>query len=171
LLRGWWLVTLLLAALGLVMGGAHLLELPVRMQYDPALYMQVTSTLYRYYGLVGGPIQVLAFLSAAVLAWMVRARLSFRSTLVGTLCIALSLLLWFLLVQPVNTAWAEALRSNPADAVQAYAQLRNRWEYGHLAAFVVWVAGFILLLRGLLQEVAGAASAGLTLRSTGRGEG
>jgi hypothetical protein len=159
LLRFWWLVTLVLAALGLVMGGAHLLELPVRLRYEPALYMQVTSTLYRYYGLVGGPIQILALLSAAVLVWLVRARAAFRSTLVGTLCIALSLLLWFLLVQPVNDAWGDALRSSPAEAVHAYARLRSRWEYGHLAAFIAWFAGFILLVRGVLREVERAPSA------------
>jgi hypothetical protein len=136
------------------MGGAHLLELPVRMKYEPLFYMQVTRTLYRYYGLVGGPIQILALLSCAVLVWLVRARSAFRSTLMGTLCIALSLVLWFLLVQPVNIAWADALRSSPAEAVQAYAQLRSRWEYGHLAAFAAWLAGFILLVRGVLQEVA-----------------
>lgn len=153
-MRFWWFVTLFLAALGLVMGGAHLLELPVRMQYEPMLYMQVTSTLYRYYGLIGGPIQVLALFSATVLVYVVRGRSAFRSTIAGTLCIALSLLLWFLLVQPVNVIWAEALRASPADAVQAYAQLRSRWEYGHLSAFGAWVVGFILLLRGLFQEVA-----------------
>jgi hypothetical protein len=140
------------------MGGAHLLELPVRLQYEPALYMQVTSTLYRYFGLVGGPIQILAFLSAALLVWLVRARSAFRSTLGGAICIALSLLLWLLLVQPVNIAWADALRSSPAEAVQAYAQLRSRWEYGHLSAFIAWLAGFILLVRGVLQEVGGAPS-------------
>jgi hypothetical protein len=156
LLRFWWFVTLLLAALGLVMGGAHLLELPVRMQYEPALYMEVTKTLYRYYGLVGGPIQLLALLSAALLVWLVRARSAFRSTFMGALCIALSLLLWFLLVQPVNAAWADALRSSPADAVRAYAELRSRWEYGHLSAFVAWLVGFILLVRGVLQEVSAA---------------
>ena len=160
MLRFWWLITLLLTALGLVMGGAHLLELPVRLQYEPAFYMQVTSTLYRYYGLVGGPIQILAILSAGVLVWLVRARPAFRWTLVGTLCLALSLLLWLLLVQPVNVAWADALRSSSAEAVQAYAQLRDRWEYGHLSAFIAWLAGFILLVRGVLQEIGGGRSMG-----------
>jgi hypothetical protein len=158
MLRFWWLVTLLLAALGLVMGGAHLLELPVKMLYEPALYMRVTSTLYRYYGLVGGPVQVLAFLTAAGLAWRVRGRPAFRATLAGALGLALSLLLWYLLVQPVNAAWADALRAGPAEAVRAYARLRSRWEYGHLAAFVAWVAGFVLLLRGALRG-AGAPDA------------
>ena len=39
-----------------------MLELPVRARYDPQFYMLVTSTLYRYFGLVGGPLQVLALL-------------------------------------------------------------------------------------------------------------
>ncbi len=148
----YWLVTLLLTALGLVMGGAHLLELPVRMNYEPLFYMQVTSTLYRYFGLVGGPLQIVAFFLSVVLTWRVRNRSAYRSTLAGTLCLALSLLLWFMLVQPVNAAWFEALRSTPGDAVQAYAQLRSRWEYGHVAAFIAWLGGFALLLNGLVRE-------------------
>jgi hypothetical protein len=157
-LRSSWFAALLLTALGLVMGGAHLLELPVRIQYEPPFYMQVTSTLYRYYGLVGGPLQVLALLLCAVLTWRVRTRSTFRSTLAGTLCLALSLLLWALLVQPVNAAWLEAVRSGPTDAVQAYAQLRSRWEYGHVAAFAAWLSGFSLLLHGVVREAAGASS-------------
>lgn len=152
MLRIWWLVTLLLAALGLVMGGAHVLELPVRMQYEPSFYMQVTSTLYRYFGLVGGPVQVLAFVASVVLIWLLRGHEAFRSTLAGATCLALSLVLWYLLVQSVNASWAEALRANPAEAVQAYAQLRSRWEYGHVTAFGAWLVGFTLLLNGLLQE-------------------
>jgi hypothetical protein len=151
-LRTWWFLTLLLAALGLIMGGAHVLELPVRMQYEPPFYLQVTRTLYGYFGLVGGPIQIFAFLASAVLSWLLRGRTAFRSTLLGAACLGLSLVLWFMLVQAVNVAWAEALQTDPADAVKAYAQLRSRWEYGHVAAFVVWLLGFTLLLNGLLRE-------------------
>ncbi|MCE8032207.1 DUF1772 domain-containing protein [Billgrantia tianxiuensis] len=150
--RVWWHFTLLITALGLVMGGAHVLELPIRMQYDPEFYMRVTSTLYPYFGFVGGPIQVVAILAAGVLTWMVREHVAFRTTLAGTACLGLSLGLWFLLVQPVNAAWAEALQASPADAVQAYAQLRSRWEYGHVAAFIAWCLGFALLLNGVVRE-------------------
>src|SRR5688572_28882733 len=107
------------------MGGADLLELPVRAAYESQFYMQVTSTLYRFFGLIGGPVQVLALVFAAGLAWRVRARPSLRLTFAGTLCLALSLLSWFLLVQPVNAAWSDALRIGTSEAVQAYAQLRS----------------------------------------------
>lgn len=158
MLRMWWLVTLLLAALGLIMGGAHVLELPVRMQYEPEFYLQLTSTLYRYFGLVGGPVQLIALFAAVVLAWRVRDRVAFRSTLAGAMCLGLSLVLWFVLVQPVNAAWAEALQAGQAEAVRAYTQLRSRWEYGHVAAFAAWCLGFMLLLNGLLREAFAAAS-------------
>jgi len=156
--HAWRSTTLFLSALGLVMGGAHLLELPVRARYDAEFYMRVTSTLYRYFGLVGGPIQLLALLVAIGLVWRTRGTPSFRATLAGTLCLALSLLLWLLLVQPVNAAWAEALRTGPGAAVQAYAQLRSRWEGGHVAAFAAWLLGFVLLLFGTSREATGTSS-------------
>jgi hypothetical protein len=139
------------------MGGAHLLELPVRAQYEPEFYMRVTSTLYRFFGLVGGPLQVLALLFSIGLVWLTRGRVAFSSTLAGSVCFALSILLWALLVQPVNAAWAEALRAGPGEAVQAYAQLGSRWEAGHVAAFAAWLIGFSLLLRGILREVASSS--------------
>jgi hypothetical protein len=154
LLRIWWFVTLLLAALGLTMGAAHLLELPVRMRYDPQIYTRVTSTSYRYFGLVGGPIQVLALLCSVVLAWLMRGHAGFRWTVAGAACLALSLLLWFLRVQPVNATWADALRAGPVTAVAAYARLRGRWEYGHAAAFAAWLLGFVLLLYSAVREIA-----------------
>lgn len=153
MVRTWWLITLLLAALGLVMGGAHVLELPVRSQYDAEFYMRVTSTLYRYFALVGGPLQVLALLFSVVLVWLTRERAAFTPTVAGSLCLGLSLLLWFFLVQPVNAAWFEALRTGTNEAVQAYAELRGRWEGGHVAAFAAWSIGFTLLLYGVLREV------------------
>ncbi len=140
------------------MGGAHVLELPVRARYEPEFYMRVTSTLYRYFGMIGGPLQVLAVLCSAGLAWRTRARAAFRSTLAGALCLALPILLWFLLVQPVNVAWSDALRGGFTEAVRAYAELRMRWDAGHVVAFSVWLVGFTLLLNGLLQEVSGSLS-------------
>lgn len=64
--------------------------------------MQVTRTLYGCYGLIGGPIQVLALVSCSILTWRMRHRAPYRATLAGTLCLALSLLLWALLVRPAS---------------------------------------------------------------------
>jgi hypothetical protein len=55
------------------------------MQYDPALYTAVTSTLYRWFGIVGGVVQTGAILAAAFLTYLVRGRPGFRWTLAGAL--------------------------------------------------------------------------------------
>jgi hypothetical protein len=152
LLRTWWFFTILLAALGLVMGGAHMLEHPVRTQYDPELYFRVTSTMYRYFAIVGGPIQVLAIIASAILAWLTRGRPGSGGTLAGTFFLALSLLLWSLRVQPVNDAWLEAMRSRPDSVVEAYSRLGSQWEWGHVMAFAAWLLGFGVLLHSALRR-------------------
>lgn len=109
--------TLMLASLGMSLGAAHTLELVPKMNYDPELYAQVTSTLYRYYGTVGGPIQVLALLASVILSFMTRRSHGFGLTVAGTFCLMISLGLWFVLVQSVNVEWGSALQTGPRSAV------------------------------------------------------
>ena len=160
--RAWRFVTLVLASRGSSFGAAHLLELKPRMGYDPALYTAVTSTLYRWFGPVGAPIQIGAILASGFLTYLLRGRPGFRWTLAGTFCLVLSLL-WAALVQPVNVAWAEALRGGPYVAQAEYMRLRDRWEYGHVAAFVAWFQGFCLLVRSAVEPPRGG-SPGRTVR-------
>ena len=152
MLRIWRFATLLLGALGLALGAAHVLELAPKMRYDAEMYMAVTSTLYRFFGSVGAVIQLGAIFMAFVLAFLVRHRPVFRLTLFGTLGLVLSLVLWAVLVAPVNAEWLEMMKSAPDAAPEAYLRLRPRWEYGHVAAFVAWLIGFGLLLRSVLTE-------------------
>lgn len=152
MLRIWRFTTLLLAAIGMIMGGAHVLELPPRMQYDPELYATVTRTLYFYFGLIGSVIQVGTILAAAVLSFLVRGRPTFRLTLLGTLGLVLSLALWFMFVAPVNAEWLRVIESDPTSVPAAYERLRPRWEYGHVAAFSAWFLGFCLLLLSVVKE-------------------
>jgi hypothetical protein len=123
-------LTLMLSGLGLVLGGAHVLELQPKMAYEPALYATVTSTLYRLFGSVGAVIQVGAVIVAGVLTWLVRRHPSFRLTLFGCLGLVLSLALWGMLVAPVNAERLDVLKTAPESVPAAYARLRNRWEYG-----------------------------------------
>jgi hypothetical protein len=144
--------TLLLAALGLVLGGAHALELPPKMSWDAELYTRVTSTLYPLFGSIGAAIQMGALVSATALTVAVRGRPAFRRTLLGTLALLLSLLLWAALVAPVNAEWGRVLAESPGAAPDAYQRLRPRWEYGHLAAFAAWLVGYVLLLHAALAD-------------------
>jgi hypothetical protein len=145
-------LTMLFAGLGLALGTAHVLELPPKMAYDADLYAAVTSTLYRLFGSVGAAFQIGAVVLAAMLAWMHCRSASFPLTLAGFLALLLSLSLWAAFVAPVNAEWLEVMRTTPHEAPAAYAELRERWEYGHVAAFVAWFAGYSLLVLAVLTE-------------------
>ena len=152
-LRAFRFVTVILAALGLTMGVAHVLELSPRMNYDAELYLAVTSTLYRWYGIVGAIVQVGSVLAVAVLCVLVRGRRGFRLTAAALLALVVSLGLWAAIVQPVNAQWGEVLRADPSAAPATYLRLRVRWEYGHVAACAAWLVGFACLVFSLLVEI------------------
>jgi hypothetical protein len=67
-MNAWSFITLVLAALALGAPLAHVLEMPVRRTYDPALYVTVTHTLYRYFGIVGAMFEVGAVVGAVIWA-------------------------------------------------------------------------------------------------------
>lgn len=145
---------LTLTALGLVPGAAPLLELPVKLSYSPRMYADVTSTLYTWYGVVGGSIQIAALLTVLVLAFQAR-HLPYGALAVASAAALLaSLLLWGFVVAPVNAAWADAEASGSAELVAAYADLRSRWEFGHLAAFIAWLTGWFGLVAATVRPEA-----------------
>ena len=139
-------LTLMLAALGMAMGAAHALEFLPKMQLEPGFYAAVTANLYQYFGPVGSVVQVGAILAAALLAYRLRGRSAFRLTFAGMFALIVSLALWFLLVQPVNIQWLEATAAGTQAMFDAYEALRDRWEYGHLAAATAWFLGTALLV-------------------------
>jgi hypothetical protein len=92
-----------------------------------------------------------------VLCLAVRVRTEgavFRPTLFGALCLVLSLGLWFVLVQPVNSEWARLAGAASATVADAYGRLRSMWEYGHVAAFAVWFLGVGVLVHSALRTPA-----------------
>ena len=154
LLSAWRFITILLAALALTMESAHVLELPQKMQYDAQMYSAVNTTLYRYFAIVGGVYQVGSIVAAAILAFLVCKRWpSFGWTLAGALCLLLAFGIWLAVVAPVNGEVAEALWSAPESVPAVWMRLRNRWEYGHAAGFVVQLVGLCALVRSVLVEI------------------
>lgn len=137
---------LTLTALGLAPGAAHVMELPVKLGYPPEMYAQVTSTLYMWYGIAGGCVQVAALLTVVFLAYRTRHLPAGRLAAVAAASLLASLLVWGFVVSPVNSAWAEVASSRSSEFVSAYSRLRSRWEFGHVAAFIGWLTGWFGLV-------------------------
>ena len=139
-------IALTLTALGLAPGAAHVMELPVKIGYPAALYAEVTSTLYAWYGIAGGIVQVSAAVTVAALAYRARRSPAGGLAAASAASLVISLLLWGALVAPVNAAWAELSRADVAGFAAAYERLRPRWELGHVAAFIAWFTGWLGLV-------------------------
>src|SRR5690606_23792347 len=88
------ITALTLTALGLAPGASHLMQLPVKMNYAPEMYAATTSTLYSWYGLIGGALQVGAILSVALLAFRVRRLPNGALAAASAGALVTSLLLW-----------------------------------------------------------------------------
>lgn len=152
-LRIWRFITIVLAALALTMSSAHVLELPQKMQYEAQLYSAVNTTMYRYFAIVGGVYSMGSIVAAVVLAFLVRNhRPAFWWALAGSVLLVLWFASWLSLVAPVNNQVAAALESAPESVPGLWMRLRERWEYGHAAGFVIQLLGFSALVISVVIE-------------------
>lgn len=154
-----WFTALTLTALGLVPGAAHVLELPVKLGYPPAFYADVTSTLYAWFGFAGGAVQVGAIIAVGSLAVFLRRARTAGLLLAADGALIASLLLWGVLVAPVNAGWASAGTPGSPEFVAAYEELRSRWEFGHVSAFIAWAVGWLALAGAAASASSGEQTA------------
>src|SRR5438067_9256001 len=98
------------------------------------MYTAVNGSLYKYFASVGAVYQIGAIVAAFVLAFALRHRRPvFAWTLSGAVALLAAFVVWLVVVTPVNSDVAAALQFHPDTVPALWAQLRNRWEYGHAA--------------------------------------
>ncbi len=149
----WRFITLMLTALSVGMALGHLMEMPARRDYAPALWSRVTNIegTYRLFGPpVGAAIEGGALIAAVVLSIFVRKRRpAFALTLFGAACMAAAQVAWWLFVFPVNSRMVNwTPESLPAD----FTKLRDQWEYTHAARAILQIVGLGALVLSALAE-------------------
>jgi hypothetical protein len=137
------IVAVVLAALTMGLAFAHTLELPQKLAYDAATWTQLQHSLYRYFAVVGGPLEVATIIAAVVFAVRARGLRGGRLAVVGAACFVVALGWWFAVV---NTANAEVGRWAVDALPPDWRRWRAQWEFGHGGHFVVTFAGFLALL-------------------------
>jgi hypothetical protein len=144
------LISLLCAALIAGVAFCHVLELPNKMTLPAATWLNVQQVLYRGFGSKAGSIEVAAVVSTLVLLFLIRKRrMSFVLTLIASVCFVAGLVIWFMVVNPVNLlvdSWT--VTSLPADWTDA----RNQWEYGHATHAALFIVGLVALILSVLAE-------------------
>jgi len=121
-------LTVVLTALALIPGGAHVAELPAKLSLDREQYF-VVQQIYRGWALFGAVLW-----RRFVVLW--RRDEPFGFFAIACLVIAASLGTFFIFVYPTNLA-----TSNWTEIPMNWQELRTRWEFGHMAgAALIFVA-------------------------------
>jgi hypothetical protein len=129
-------LALTLTALALVPSGAHLFALPNKIGLAAEQYFIVQS-IYRGWSLFG-VVLIGALIANLALALLLRGRgAPFVLALFAFLCIALTLVVFFIWTYAANQA-----TNNWATIPDNWEQLRREWEYSHAANAVVTFAAF-----------------------------
>lgn len=149
------LAALLLAAWTMGLELAHVLEWPPKAGYPGRLYTRLQESLYVWFGNIGGVIFVLAVVAGVTWAFLVRHERSTRVPVVAAAGAELLALVVFLtVVYPVNFRFPV---HGPGAVPDGWEALRDRWELGHTAGFVLFTVAFVLLLVVALRSGYGIA--------------
>ena len=129
---------------------AHALEMISKLTLDGPLWLGIQQHLYRGWGELFGPVEIVAFLSTlALLVVTRRHRSSRRAYLVALVCYAAMLADFFVLNRPVN----EAVRDwTPVTLPSNWSDYRLRWEIGHSLTALFSVIAFVTLIRRRIHE-------------------
>jgi hypothetical protein len=138
-------LAIVLTALALVPGGAHLFALINKIGLPREQYFAVQG-IYRGWALLGVVVFGALAANLALALTVRRQRTAFWLAVAGFAGIAVSLLIFFIWTYPANVAtgnWTVA----PAD----WRELRIRWEYSHAVnAVITFLALICVTVAGLL---------------------
>jgi hypothetical protein len=137
-------LAVILTALALVPGGAHLFELPNKVGLSQENYFMVQA-IYRGWSLFGF-VLFGALAASLALAIMLRGQaVPFWLALAAFLCIAATLAIFFTWTFPTNQA-----TSNWTTVPANWTQLRTQWEYSHAVNAVVTFAALCSVTTSVL---------------------
>jgi hypothetical protein len=152
-------VVMMLVALSLSVAVGHLLQLPARLAWDQYLWVGATvqGGFFGLSGPLGVLLRVAAIVALIVLAMLIRNHDAggFALTLGAAVLFAVGLVVWWILVYPVNVELAKWVNGPVPDD---WADWRALWEWGQAANGLAQLAGFAALTLAVMGT--GRAKAG-----------
>lgn len=151
--------SLVLVALALAPGLAHLFELPNKIGLPAQEYMMVQQ-IYRGWAWLGAILLAALGSTLAVALAAREIRRAFTLALVAVACLATQLAVFFLFTYPVNR-----ITENWTYLPGGWEALRMRWEYSHAVSALLVLAALMALLASLIAAAReGALARGPFLR-------
>ena len=151
-------LTILLAAIGMALSLAHALEFPGKRRLDRDAYLKVQAIYYPGFT-IGGAFEPLAMISAfALLLFTPLGSTSFWLTLMAFAGIVLAHAIYWVITHPVNKVWLRHEKLGHAGsgffgagagaAEGKWTELRDRWEWSHVARAVLALLSLVALVIG-----------------------
>jgi hypothetical protein len=137
---------ILLTAIAMAGGWAHLLELPNKIRLSRADYLTVQQ-IYRGWAFLGIAVVGALLSTAALAAHQFGKGRSFYLALGAAVCIALSLVVFFTVTYPANKA-----TQNWTVLPEGWEDLRRQWEYSHAAGAILYLAALAMLALSVIAE-------------------
>ena len=138
------LISRLTVGLTLGLAFAHAVEFIGKRQLSAQDWLVVQQHLYVAFGVVGGPIEVLA-VATTWISWVMLRRVwpaSSHWMLAAAIVVSIGLIDWALVVRPMNGV----LNGWTADHIPSeWRSVRNRWEIGHAIQAGLFAIGFVSL--------------------------
>lgn len=131
----------------LVPAGAHLFEMPAKLQLDQAAYFQVQA-IYRGWAWFG--VTILVAIAATLALALLERRRDRRAALaaaVAAFLLIIGLGVFFAWVFPTNQQTA-----NWTTVVDDWENLRRRWEYGHAVAAILDFGALLAVARAVVSR-------------------
>ena len=162
--RAWQALTIVLVSVGMALSLAHVLEFPGKRRLGRDIYFTVQTIYYPgftiggAFGEFGAIIATLVLLAATPFETH-----AFWPTLVATLSMLTMHATYWVWTHPINKIW---MRDREVEGVgarffaagwgglagQDWTQLRDRWEYSHVARAVFAMVALIALLVAILAR-------------------
>lgn len=140
------LLAILFTAIAMAGGLAHLLELPNKIGLSREEYL-IVQQIYRGWAFLGIAVVGALVISGILAILRFGEGLPFYFALAATVCIALSLVVFFSYTAPANSA-----TQNWTVLPDGWESLRTQWEYSHAAGAVLY---FIALASLTLSVIVG----------------
>ncbi|MCA0046858.1 DUF1772 domain-containing protein [Mesorhizobium sp. B283B1A] len=155
-------VAVLIAALPMALSVAHALELPGKMRLDERTYRAVQHIYYPGFT-IGGAADPLSVVVTGLLLFLAPAGTAgFWAVLLAFFALLATVAIYWLAIHPVNKYWMEGApvgapgaaffgAGGKRDGPQPdWTELRDRWEYAHVARAVLTSIGFLALVISLV---------------------
>lgn len=151
-------LTIVLAAVGMALSLAHALELPGKLRLGKEAYLSVQTIYYPGFtigGMFGEGFAMLATLILLILT--PGGTTGFWLTLAALTCLLIEHGIYWVVTHPVNKAWLAGQQLDTASTAffaagrdtqsdRSWTELRNRWEYSHVARAVFAALAFLALV-------------------------